>query len=178
MATSDKPRVLMDSSALIALIKDEPGAERLDGLMEMIEAGEVELVESVLVLGEVYKRSDASDESERARQDKKLDAIRSLLGSRDVVLQDVTRPIVEKATEYRQRKAPKKLPDAIHLATAFYNRCDWLVTLDGDFPGIDDIQVFNWSHLKDPNSNLPWARLIQDSLFVDRGNIVETQRAE
>lgn len=27
-----------------------------------------------------------------------------------------------------------KVPDAVHLATAVLNRCDWLVTLDDDFP--------------------------------------------
>ena len=65
MAKSDKPRILMDSSALLAVIKDEPGADRLDGLLEMIGRGDAELVESVIVLGEVFKQSDAADETER-----------------------------------------------------------------------------------------------------------------
>ena len=43
----------MDSSALLAVIKDEPGADRLDGLLEMIGRGDAELVESVIVLGAV-----------------------------------------------------------------------------------------------------------------------------
>lgn len=38
MARTDPPRVLMDACALIAIIKDEPGAERLDGLLETPES--------------------------------------------------------------------------------------------------------------------------------------------
>jgi len=165
VAKSDKPRILMDASALIALIKGEPGAERLDGLLGMIDRNEAVLVESVLVLGEVYKHSDADDEGERRRHDYKLASIRRLLESRAVVLLDVTPPIVKKATEYRLNKAPRKLPDAIHLATAVLNRCDWLVTFDDDFPEEKGIRTFRWSHLRDPNSKLPWAVAAQDPLF-------------
>ena len=172
MAKSDKPRILMDSSALLAVIKDEPGADRLDGLLEMIGRGDAELVESVIVLGEVFKQSDAADETERRRSDERLGNIRRLLESREVLLIDVPPPIVRKATEFRQNKKPKRLPDAIHLATAVLNRCDWLVTFDDDFPDVDGLLTFRWAQLLDPQVSLPWAIAVQGSLFPVPGNLV------
>lgn len=172
MAKSDKPRVLMDSSALLAVIRDEPGADRLDGLLEMIGRGDAELVESVIVLGEVFKQSDAADETKRQRHNEKLVNIRRLLESRVVLLLDVTPPIVKKATEFRQNKKPKKLPDAIHLATAVLNRCDWLVTFDDDFPDVDGLRTFRWVQLRDPQVSLPWAIAVQESLFPEPSNVV------
>lgn len=133
MARTDIPRALLDTSALIAVIKDEPNAEHVDGLLAMLDLGEVQLVESVIILGEVYKPPDHKDLAVRARHSAKLQQIRSLLESREVVLLDVTQPIVRKATEYR-RDHGMKLPDAVHLATAALNRCDWLVTFDMGFP--------------------------------------------
>lgn len=172
MANGDRPRVLIDSSALLSVIKDEPGAEGLDGLLEMIGRGEAELVESVLILGEVFKQSDAADESERQRQDEKLGNIRRLLESREVLLLDVTPPIVKAATEYRRNRKPKALPDAIHLATAVLNRCDWLVTFDADFPEVDGLQTFRRAQLQDPQVRLPWAIAVQESLFPAPSNVV------
>lgn len=133
MASSEGPRVLLDSSALLAVIKNEPGSERLDGLMDMIAQDKAQLVESVLVLGEVYKLSTAKDDAERSRENAKLDEIRKLLMSRKVLLLDVTSPVVERATELRLAYN-LSLPDAVHLATAILNRCAWFVSLDMDFP--------------------------------------------
>ena len=36
MAKTEIPRVLLDSSALIAVIKNEPNAEHIDGLLDML----------------------------------------------------------------------------------------------------------------------------------------------
>lgn len=170
MAKSDIRRVLMDSSALIALIKGEPPAARLAGLLAMIERGDAQLVESVIVLAEVYKRSTHPDQSERQRQDALLDDIRAKLESRDVILLDVTPPVARKATELRAKHG-LKLPDAIHLATALLNRCDWLVTLDRDFPQLGALRVFRLE-LLDPVARLPWDVTIQDALFDQPNNVI------
>lgn len=170
MAKSDTKRVLMDSSALIALIKGEPPAARMAGLMAMIERGDAQLVESVIVLAEVYKRSTHPDEMERQRQDALLDDIRANLESRDVMLLDVTPPVARKATELRT-KYRLKLPDATHLATALLNRCDWLVTLDRDFPQLGALRVFRME-LLDPAASLPWDVSVQGDLFEQRSNVI------
>lgn len=170
MAGTSKPRVLMDSSALIALIRGEPGSDRLDGLMAMVSSGEVQLVASVLILGEVYKRSEAQHEVERHRQDARMDNVLSLLDSREAMLLDVTTPIVRMAAQYRRNNKPRHLPDAIHLATAVLNRCDWMVTLDDDFPNVDGLRTVRMEHLKDVHTSLPWEVAIQETLFADSSN--------
>lgn len=170
MAKSDIKRVLMDSSALIALIKGEPPAARMAGLMAMIKRGDAQLVESVIVLAEVYKRSTHADESERQRQDALLDDIRDKLESRDVMLLDVTPPVARKVTELRM-KYGLRLPDATHLATALLNGCDWLVTLDRDFPQLGALRVFRME-LLDPAVSLPWDVSVQGDLFEQPSNVI------
>lgn len=168
MAKNDIKRVLMDSSALLALIKGDPGAKRIVPLMEMIDRGEVQLVASVLTLAEVYKESSAKDEGERDRQNTKLRGIRTKLESREVLLLDVTTPIARRATEYR-RAHRMQVPDAVHLATAVLNDCDWLVTLDDDFPQLDAIRVFR-TELLDEAAQVPWEVHVQPDLFDDVHN--------
>lgn len=51
----------MDSSTRIAVIKNEPNSEHIDGLLDMLDRNEVELVESVVVLDEEYKPSEHKD---------------------------------------------------------------------------------------------------------------------
>ncbi|UFU03847.1 PIN domain-containing protein [Ruania suaedae] len=164
MAKSETPRVLLDSSALIAVIKDEPNADHVEGLLGMLDRGEVQLVESVVALAEVYKPSDHKDSAVRDRHDTKLQQIRLLLESRTVLLLDVTQPIVRKATEYR-RDYRMKLPDAVHLATAALNDCDWLVTFDRDFPErLGGLKVVRLDHAEEPR-DLPWRCQVEESLF-------------
>lgn len=181
MATSSRPRVLLDASALISVIKDEPVAARVDGLLAMLDRGEAELVESVLIFGEVFKPSDSKDPGQRQAQNATLAAIRSRLESREVMLLDVTAPVVRKATEYRLSHG-LKLPDAVHLATAVLNRCDWLVTLDRDFPQMPGVlKVFRLEDLADACIKLPWDVAVQDSLFDGESrpdNVIEFPHRE
>lgn len=170
MAKTDAKRVLMDSSAIIAWIKGEPAARRIAGLLEMIDRGDADLVESVIVLAEVFKKSNAATQHERVLQDNKLAAIRAKLESRDVLLLDVTVPVARKATEYRATYG-LKLPDATHLATAAVNRCDWLVTLDSDFPELDGLLVFRMKELLDASTVLPWDMEVQQTFFAADDNI-------
>jgi predicted nucleic acid-binding protein len=163
MARTDAPRVLIDACGLIAIIRDEPGAERLDGLMDMIVRGDAQLVESVQILGEVFKKSEADDPDTRRDQDHKLKNIRMLLESRDVELLDVTLPIVRRATEFR-RLMNLKLPDAVHLATAVLNRCDWLITFDDEFPEVEGMRIFRLPHMHDTSFSLPWDVPVQEAL--------------
>jgi predicted nucleic acid-binding protein len=144
--------------------------------MEMIARGEAQLVESVQILGEVYRKSDAEDPATRDHQDEKLRNIRVLVGSHDVELLDVTLPVVRKATEFRQFHH-LRLPDAVHLATAVLNKCDWLVTLDGQFPEVDGIRTFGLEHLCDTSVSLPWDIAIQEALPILPGNVVPLRQS-
>jgi|GEM_PF-1082328 predicted nucleic acid-binding protein len=171
MARTDPPRVLMDACAFIAIIKDEPDSRRLDGLLDMLDRGDAQLVESVQILGEVYKKSTATHLARRLLEDGKLDNIRARLLSRDVELLDVTLPITRRATEYRQTYR-LKLPDAVHLATAVLNKCDWFVTFDGKFPDIEGMRTFRLEHLQDRSFSLPWEAPVQGELFPLTSNVV------
>lgn len=170
MAKTSPKRVLLDSSAIIAWIQNDPRAARIAGLMDMLERGDAQLVESVIVLAEVYKRSVHPDEVERHRQDALLNTIRAKLESPDVVLLDVTPPVARKATELRMSHR-MKLADATHLATALLNRCDWFVTLDSDFPRLDSLQVFNMSRIASADG-LPWDLPVQGDLFDPPSNVI------
>lgn len=177
MASSEPPRVLLDSCALLAVIKNEPGSERLDGLMDMIVRDKAQLLESVLVLGEVYKRSTAGAEVDRSREDAKLGEIRKLLTSQKVTLLDVTPPVVQKATELRQAHS-LKLPDAVHLATAILNRCDWFVTFDRDFQRVTGPTVFRLDRVPERATQLPWELPVQPELSYDAPpNVVRLRAA-
>lgn len=161
MAMNDRPRILLDTSALLAWIKDEPESEDLADLLEYLDRGEGVLVESTLLLAELYRRvSDRPDWQQR------MDSILGKLRSRDVVLLDVTRPVAERAAQYRSAHR-LKTPDAIHLATAALNGCTWLVTLDADFPAeVDGVKIFNLRTTNESPS-MPWKSAVQGSLFAD-----------
>lgn len=171
MAKTERPRVLIDSSALLATIRDEPSAARLDGLLGFIDRGEAHLVESVLVLAEVYKTSQSATPAERDEQNARLDAIRARIESPGTLLLDVTPPVARKATDFRDQYH-LKLPDAVHLATAVLNRCDWLVTLDRDFPSLGELRMFRMEDLFDQSITLPWDNVLQDELPAEPGNVV------
>lgn len=169
---SDSPRVLMDTCALLAIIKSEPGTERLLGLLEMLDRDEAQLVESSLILCEVYKKSGAADAKTRQLEDTKLAGILARLKSRDVELLDVTAPIAERAAEYRALYRLRSA-DAIHLATAVLNKCVWFVTLDTDYPAIGPLHIYNRQQICDPSVPLPWDVEVQDSLFSEMDNVFE-----
>lgn len=168
MAMTDKPRVLLDSSILLAWIKGEPEAERIQELLDSIERGQVELVVSTVVLAEVFKRP-----SDRESWGPRMDMVLAKLRSPEVtLLLDVTAPIARRAAEYRTTgNGTKKTPDAVHLATAVLNRCDWLVTLDRDFPSGAGVEVFNLRKLP-PGTSLPWAQPVQEDLFSGAGGTI------
>ncbi|MDO5066443.1 MAG: PIN domain-containing protein [Propionibacteriaceae bacterium] len=157
----------LDSSVLIAWIKGEPLAERLRPLFTLIDQGEIQLIESVIVLAEVFKRSTASIEEERSTQDAKLELILNKLQSPEVFLADVTPAIARKVADLRAEHG-LKLPDATHLATAVLNKCDWFVTLDADFPELDKPQVLC---LTPSNSStpLPWEDSSEEALIPREG---------
>lgn len=161
MARQAKPRVLLDSSALLSFIKKEPSSRNIVSLMQGIDNHEIEIAESVLIFTEVYKKSTEHNQETRKAQDQLLTAIRSRLESRHTLLFDVTLEIAKQAADLRiEHKL--KTADAIHLATAILTNCDWFVTADSDFPSncegvaVCDIvkdSSFPWD---DPELKLPF----------------------
>lgn len=160
MVRSDRPRALLDSSIMLSWIKGEPEARRIQGLLEAIDRGQVALVASTVMLAEVFKRP-----TDQETWGPKMDQVLTKLRSPEVAMFDVTPAIARKAAEYRTAYGgTKKTPDALLLATAVLNRCDWLITLDRDFPKDTGVQVFNL-HEMHMDSPLPWAQPVQEDLF-------------
>ncbi|ERS35952.1 hypothetical protein HMPREF1275_00915 [Propionibacterium sp. KPL1844] len=161
MAKTDRPRVLLDSCAVLAWIKGEPEAQVMGSLLQMIDAGDAQLVVSAGIFAEVFKPAP-----EGATWQPVMDAVLNKLRSRDVEIVDVTEPVATSAAKLRLAHHMKAM-DAIHLATASKNRCDWLVTKDHDFPELTgNVQV--WDVFRTPASHLPWVRLtepMQPDLF-------------
>lgn len=158
-------RVLLDSSALIAVVSGEPGAEQLSGLLDMLDRGEAQLVASVLTLSEVYRRSSDGNARRRDSYNARLDQVRARLEAPATELLDVTLPVARKATELRGTYRLATV-DAVHVATAILNRCDWIVSFDRKFPSLPQLQLFDMARVHSGVS-LPWVRPIQDVLDLD-----------
>lgn len=84
MAATDRPRVLLDTSALLAWVKGEPECDKIAVLLAFLDRGDGVLVESTVLLAEVYRRAN-----DRPEWQQKMDQILVKLRSRDVVLLDV-----------------------------------------------------------------------------------------
>lgn len=125
-------RALLDASALIGVIKGEPGFECLRTLLAAVDRGEVTLVESTAILAEVQPGHTADNASHtRARE-----AVRALLESPTTELVDVNTVIARKAGHLRVKHGMTTW-DAVHLATAILANVDVLIVRDGKFPAGD-----------------------------------------
>lgn len=151
MAKPNRPRVLLDACALLCWIKDEPENGFMAPLMDFIDEGHAQIVESTIIFAEVYRPP-----KETEHWGPRMETVLETLRSRSVELCDVSRPVAEKAAAYRL-KYKLHSPDAIHLATAVLNNCDWLVTKDRDFkvPEVDGTKIFVLRSIEDPR-DLPW----------------------
>lgn len=137
MARPDKiGSVLLDASALIGVIVDDPEFSCLRSLLAAVDRGEVRLVESTAILAEVLVRHpDDAQEHTHARG-----TVRELLESPETQLVDVSIAVARKAGELRVKHGLKTW-DAVHLATAIVAEVDVLIARDrklivGDYEGV------------------------------------------
>ena len=119
-------RVAWDTSVLVAFLNGEPAGRRCLEVVAAVEAGQVELTLSVIVLAEVLRPKHSAEA---------LAVVDGLFASPGVVLADITPAVARLASAMRaecfaERPARKlKTPDALILATAA-RRCDAFYTLD------------------------------------------------
>lgn len=137
MARPDKiESVLLDASALIGVIVNDPEFRCLKSLLAAVDRGEVRLVESTAILAEVLVRhADDTQEHTHAR-----DTVRELLQSPETQLVDVSIAVARKAGDLRVKHGLKTW-DAVHLATAIVAKVDVLIAQDrklivGDYEGV------------------------------------------
>jgi predicted nucleic acid-binding protein len=130
-------RALLDTSALIGVIKGEPEFEGLKSLLAAVDRGEVVLVESTAILAEVVPEHARDTELHAAARDSVL----ALLESPTTELVDVSTTVARKAGALRARHGLKTW-DAIHLATAILAGVDIVIVRDHKFPAGDYEGVF------------------------------------
>ena len=120
---------LLDASSLLGVIVDDPEFRCLGSLLAAVDRGDVQLVESTVILAEVL----VEHPTDTPRHALARETLRALLESPETQLVDVSTAVARKAGELRVRHGLKTW-DAVHLATAILARVDVLVVRDHKFP--------------------------------------------
>ncbi len=127
-------RIYLDTNIFIYAL--EGYAEYLEFLTELfkeIEQGTVKAVSSELTLAEILVKPIM--EQNHKAQDIYQEALRT---SNGLEIVPVSREILIEAARIRAQSG-HKLPDAIHLGTAYMNKCTVFLTNDKRIKGIADI---------------------------------------
>jgi len=131
VAKTKPTRILVDACCFLVYVTGQVQDVRAARqLLEHIQDGEIQLVESPAILAEVPPKH----ESDNASGGGKRLLIRGLLESEGVEYVDLTTAVARKAGDYMVSYGLNSM-DAIHLATAVLGNVDALVTLNTqDFP--------------------------------------------
>lgn len=133
---TEVPRIYLDTNAFIFAVEEQ--SERSSLLTELFSVSEeldrVALVTSELTLAEVLVKPYRNlDDELISRYDNMI------RGSAWLDVQPIGRPIVWYAGVLRSQ-AGIKLPDAIHLSTAFGSECSHFLTADKALRSIGDLR--------------------------------------
>ena len=121
--------VLLDASALLGLVTDDPEFRCLRSLMEAVDRGEIRLVESTAILAEVLvQHKKDTVEHALART-----SLRVLLESPTTQLVDVSTAVARKAGDLKVQQGMNTW-DAVHLATAIIAGVDVVIVRDRVWP--------------------------------------------
>ena len=134
MTNPANKRVYVDSNVLIYTVEGVPGtADPAKALIKFLRAERELMFTSEIALAEVLAPSKRRGAwSLQAKRRVYLDL---LVWSGAVNLLPVTRDILIRTADLR-KMTPLKLPDAIHLTSAIYRKCGFLVTGDTDFKNL------------------------------------------
>jgi PIN domain nuclease of toxin-antitoxin system len=103
---------VLDACAVIALLKEEAGFEKVRDLVHTADIGEAETVMSIVNLLEVYYGFAGADGFELA-----TDKVNKIYNSSIQILDTISRPVLGIATRLKSAY-PLSLADAVGLATA------------------------------------------------------------
>jgi predicted nucleic acid-binding protein len=127
-------RVYVDSNVLIYAVEGVPAtADPAKELIRFLRTERELMFTSEIALAEVLAPSNR--EGAWSLQAKRHVYLDLLIWSGAVNLLPVTRDILIRTADIR-KMTPLKLPDAIHLASAIYGKCRFLVTGDSDFKNL------------------------------------------
>lgn len=130
------PKFVLDASALLALVQDEPGAEIVQQLMERADSGEYSLFISVVNLGEVLYAVEGHFGMEGASE------VYGGIREAPVEIVDVDQPLTLNAARL---KASTGMGYLDCFAAALAQQLDApLVTGDPDFQQLEGRVVIEW----------------------------------
>jgi predicted nucleic acid-binding protein len=136
-------RIYLDANVFIYLLEGYPAYEKmLTELFSLIDNGELEAVTSELTLAETLVKPKMDDNTDLQQVYQDMFLTTSLLK----VVPINTEILIEAAT-LRAKNRQIKLPDAIHLATAYVNQCQAFLTNDKSLKRIPDIKVIMLSDI-------------------------------
>lgn len=113
-------KVYLDSNLYISALNKDALTEHIVALFEQAEAGTLQIVSSVLVYGEVIKKSSTAVYGHTMQF---LDVL-------PVTYTPLDKTVMLLAAKLRLSHPALKLPDAIHIATALINNCEELLSED------------------------------------------------
>jgi predicted nucleic acid-binding protein len=122
-----------DTCAVLRWIGGDEGHEPLARVIEAVDAGQVELYISAILIVEARgeRRGEPVDEQRESR-------LRGLFDNPRVTLVEFDRSVALRARDYARRFGLKNY-DAIHLASAADAGVEVLYSTDGDFPFDSDV---------------------------------------
>ncbi len=135
-AIQNARRIYLDTSPLIYWVEEYTDyTAKMDRIIDIIESSPLQALTSTLTLAEVMVQPlrDGNTDLAQIYHD-------FLVSSADYRLVSVTSEIAISAGAIRARYA-LRTPDAIHAATAIMSDCDAILTNDGDFRRLQDINV-------------------------------------
>ncbi|MCY3979668.1 MAG: type II toxin-antitoxin system VapC family toxin [Chloroflexi bacterium] len=129
-------RIYIDTAPLIYLVERNPHyIARMLGIVDFIESASLLGFTSVVALTEILVQPLRLGNTDRAQQYYDI-----IVGRYDFTLVSFTSEIAISAAAIRARYS-LRTPDAIHVATAINMGCDAILTNDGDFRRVTDINV-------------------------------------
>ena len=133
---SNTKKVYLDTNVLIYLIENHPSyRDKIVALIAELDELNCEIITSELTLAECLVKPFA--QNDKQSQDIYIASIKS---SEFLTVKPVTRKVITEAA--RLRAAFKnKLPDSIHLATAFGTGCDTFIGNDKKIKVDDSIKL-------------------------------------
>jgi ribonuclease VapC len=128
--------LVLDSYALMAYFEDEPGADKVQRLLEQSEQGKVGLLMSIVNWGEVYYSLCRSKGAEKAE-----DAL-LIIEQLPIKLVDVDKDFMYKVSQLKAHHAIA-LGDCFAAALAIERHCP-VITGDKEFEKLGNLLAVEW----------------------------------
>ena len=128
--------LVLDSYALLAYFEDEPGAEKVQRLLEQAEKGKIGLLMSIVNWGEVFYSLCRSKGSEKAEDS--LPIIEQL----PITLVEVGKDFMYKVAQLKANYAIA-LGDCFAASLAAERRCP-VITGDKEFEKLRELLTIEW----------------------------------